>query len=732
MQRTDDTFYIDTFLDVNPKTHLLTTCNLSPESVDFSMEAFDFVLNALPKVRVVEENGVIKVGGFWAKDLSGDVHKAWGSQRVTNSIFLTLSARSLSFHSFFVVEVLYILDALKNKGKRRTAVKTIEELESAIYDASWLKVAQDNPALPYNMDNIKRRMTATPLSAQEAFIKSYCENTPKLNLKGSIIAAPPGTGKTLAGFFLGEALDKDVMVFIVPKNSTETIWEATINKFYKRVPSYWISTSKAGPTGKEDVIICHYESLERLLPIAHKLTRKNSLLWLDESHHFNEATASRTQNFIALNKAMDANDTVWASGTPLKAIGNEAVPVLSTIDPLFTKEVQGAFVGIFGATKGRALDIFAHRLSKIMFRPEKSETIVSEVEDYTLKLKPDNWQEFTLDAVTAKVKAFVMERLAHYKEEMPRITTQVNADIERFKQYYRKDEELLNDLRAYERYITQMHRRFNFDDHRDWIPWCKRFEKHFEVFMSNEEIKAFRKYIAVYKYVVLVVRGEALGLIVTRIRINAVKAMVPHVPWKKIIDDAEKKVLIFTNYVEVLETVTSHVKALGYEPVSVYGKNNNELTQTKRRIVKAPRINPVVATYKSLSSAVEMIECNVEVFMDVPFRDYIFTQARGRIDRVGQDAKLHYITVLMDTGNLNNITKRSMDIMKWSKEMVDSMMGVNVEEEVSLESLDRELMVTEEVLENYSVTELTKKDVWYQPLFDIPSSYFHSGVRYGG
>ncbi|QAX96243.1 hypothetical protein [Vibrio phage vB_VmeM-Yong XC32] len=734
--QSDAPFFIDTHADIDPHKFLSTTCGYEAWEIEYACEAIDFILNALPMVRCEEHNNVVRVGGFWARDLNNDVRKEWGSQRINNSIFIDLSARQLVFHSFFAVEVLYILEVLK-KRQTKTSNSAIEEMSRAIYENTWIKKAQERSPLSINWSAISRDMNVTLLESQRNFIVNYSRYVPKMNLNGMMLAAPPGTGKTIAGFSFSLAMSADITIFAVPKNSLTEVWEETIKTRFKKKQKYWISTRGDNPTGKEKYIICHYESLQKLVDIAPRLASKNVVIWLDESHNFNEESSTRTNRFVSLCKQSRAEHVVWASGTPLKAIGKEAVPFLTTTDPLFTEAVRKPFIGIFGSTKARALDILHNRLTKVTFKVEKATVVNNEKEEYVTHIKTKDSHLYTLMQVRQDVKAFVQERNVHYQAEMPEIVRRTQELLSNFETTRKTQEEKVA-YRNYRFMVEEVRKGLNMELHKDWLPLMKRYEKEeIEPTMDMATKKEFRKLISRYKYIVLVIRGEALGLVVTRKRIDAIKSLVAESPFGSIINQSEKKTLIFTSYVDVANAVKDKVKGQGFEPLMVYGSTNLQLTDIMTKLKEDPKANPLIATYASLSTAVPVIECNTVVLCDEAFRVHIRKQAISRVDRLGQDAKVHVVSLLLDTRPDDNITTRSLDIMKWSKEMVDQMLGVDSEDEVeiAMESCYDLLEQTEEweevpSIEGYRVEAepIPEKVVNYSCIFDIPRRYFQEAA----
>lgn len=677
--------YYDPAMDIDPKHYLATVCNLNPTDIEYSCEAFDFILNAFPNIRVTEDRGIVTVGGFWAKNLNTAVHKEWGSLRVNNSIFIELSMRKIVFHSFFAVEILYILNTLKQSKQRQVNDDVLNDLINTIYNETWLRKASESEPLTYNLKELKR-LNTTLLPSQLDFIDNYAIKVPKLNLKGMLLHGKPGTGKTIAGFGFSLAFEFDLTIFIVPKNSVKEVWQATIETRFKKVPKYWVSTNPKPPTGKEEYIICHYESLGRVLKALNQLKAKKVCVWLDESHNMNTEDSGRTKKFLDLVDVTNASACIWASGTPLKAIGKEAVPLLTSIDPLFSESVRKAFIGIYGATKGRALDILNHRLGKLTFKIEKSTVMNLEMEEYAFPIDMPTAEQYTLSNMRLEIKEFVADRVYFHKSEREN----VEKSVQRLLAYVEIEKGLGKNpqYKQYVQYIRLMHKRFDPFNHKELMPICKEFEKEFIYpLLKGEDLKEFKQNISRYKYVSLVIRGEALGFLGQR-RIDCLTEMANSANFTPVIEQAEKKTIIFTPFVSVADALKDKVTKEGYHPLVVYGETNKDLTAIMKTFKDDPKANPIIATYASLSTAVPVIEANLAIMFPTPWRSYIDEQSIARIARLGQDSKVHVVRAGLNTEGAKNLIDRQLDVMKWSKEMVDLMMGEDLGEvELSAEGL---------------------------------------------
>jgi superfamily II DNA or RNA helicase len=171
--------------------------------------------------------------------------------------------------------------------------------------------------------------------------------------------------------------------------------------------------------------------------------------------------------------------------------------------------------------------------------------------------------------------------------------------------------------------------------------------------------------------------------------------MAKHAELSEYIDNSEKKTVIFTSYVEVLEQLQKETSEDGYNPLVVYGATNKNLGSIIQRFERDPDINPLIATFDSLSTAVPLIMANTAIMFNQPFRQHEIEQASARIDRLDQDSPVHFVNVLLDTNGVPNISTRNLDIVEWSRQQVDQIMGnssgldnVSVESRSSMESID--------------------------------------------
>lgn len=209
--------------------------------------------------------------------------------------------------------------------------------------------------------------------------------------------------------------------------------------------------------------------------------------------------------------------------------------------------------------------------------------------------------------------------------------------------------------------------------------------------LSNAQKKVFRDVRSVYKYVALKIQGEALGRILGKERqrcnidilhgLDNSRATCEVLGWldepfsmADIFNNSKAKAIFFTDFVEVVDAAGELFKKAGMKPMLVYGDTNKDLAKILHSVENDPKVNPIVATYKSLSTAVPLVYLDSCVFLSQPFRSYIKEQAEARLDRLGQNNEIMYYNVTLDTGSESNISTRSQDILLWSKEMVLKLM----------------------------------------------------------
>jgi SNF2 family DNA or RNA helicase len=646
----------------------------------------------------------IRILGMKTMDFISETTKLWKTSKITGNMFRKVKTRQIDLHPFFAPDMYYVCKRLLSERRTRINRKAVTEILHQLETHTWMKTAFEPTYKPRLNYKALDRFTVPMLAHQTQFLHTYDEMTTRWHLKGYILGAAPGSGKTLTGIALSECLDSDITICIVPKNSVVSVWADTMGWAFKEKPVFWHSLSGDELKKGYRYYIAHYEQLERLTEFfsGSGFAGKKINILLDESHNLNELKSERTQLFLKLCEITKATDVLWASGTPIKAMGSEVIPVLRTIDPYFDREAEERFRDIYGLSSSRALDILAHRLGYMTFKIDKKEIVGNKVEKFRVDVTLKNGEEYTLAKISDEMSKFVKERLAFYKSNMKMYLDWYQDGL----RFYERTLKSSQDIREFDEYVRTarlLHTSYDPYVHKQEPIFCNAYEKKNILPALPKELKErFKDARSVYKYVNLKVQGEALGRILGKKRTQCNVDMLD--AWKEyyvtdaqtgekfettlidIIDNSVKKTVVFTSYVEVVDKAAEIFKEAGGFPLKVYGETNNELPQIVSTFERDVRCNPLVATLQSLSTAVPLIMANTVVFLNAPFREHEREQATSRVDRLGQTETVQVFDVFLNTGGEPNISTRSLDIMEWSRKQVEAMLGTAGT--AALESLD--------------------------------------------
>lgn len=640
-------------------------------------------------ISVREVNGRITLSGIPVSVMERDIKKLWNTSRIQSHMFLKTSRSQVSFHSFYALEVQFILESILKSTTTLLSRRIITQILTLLHSETWLKETTIEPTSKLDLSTLSL-FHKKPLPHQQRFLGEYDTLTQQYRLNGYYLASDPGTGKTLMNLYLKEALHADVHIVISPKNAVERVWVKSLVEEYKRPRlNYWTSLSSTPPPKDVEFYICHYEQIHRLLAIVPDLKRlgKKIFLTLDESHNMNDLKSMQTQRFVELCLELDIQESTWSSGTPIKAMGAEMIPYLTVTTSDFTVSVAESFKKIFGLSSSRAVSILQHRLGRSMTRVDQSEVRKSQLTEEDLKVTFKNANYFTMESVIDRMRVFVEERTEYYSKNKKLFELNYKEALDHFKTTLKTkaDHEAFT---QYQRFVNMIRKVRDLRAYRDEVQWCNRYEKTRIIPSLPRDMKqSFVQAKSVVKYVHLKIRGEALGKILGRARIECSVELTKNIDYATLLRDATKSTLIFTNYVDALIATEEVTKRLGYKPQVIYGDTNKQLNQILERASKDPSLTPIIATYDSLSTAVPLTFVSNIIMLDHPFRQYIRDQAIARADRLGNDDVVYLYNILLDTGADVNVSSRSMDIQKWYKQQVDLMLGIEDADTPSTESI---------------------------------------------
>lgn len=644
-------------------------------------------------ISVKETDSHIIVNGIPGLRFQKDIYNFWKTSKIANNIFTSVSRSSVKFPKFFAIEVLYILEQLQDSRRTFSGRRTLSKVAEELVKSTWLRnigVTGFSPRVNYKaLDDLN----VTLFQHQLNFLREYDRTTFEYALNGMLMDVAAGGGKTITNYALGHALGADTKVFIVPKNSVFDVWVKTIKMLFKKgIPNYWHSLSGDEPKIGQEYYIVHYDYMDKFLTFVKQNRGSFGKVFvaIDESHNFNEQSA-RTQFLVDICHGLKARDVVHASGTPFKAMGSEAITLLKTVCADFTAEVEVAFRKLFGKEAKKALEILANRIGIVSFKVPKQDIETPGVDYHEVKIALKNGLDYTLTSVRDRMTKFIEERLKYYRDGMKEYEGLYDRCLAMHeKSLARASPIQIREFELYKGYVKTIRKGYDPVTMKDMVMFCNRYElKNIVPSLPDTYRKPFLNVRAIIKYVELKVMGEALSQVLGRMRIQCHLDMLPNMPLDTIIDNALSKTVIFTSYVEVVKELEVLLKAAGYKPLLVYGETNKDLTNIVKQFENDPDANPLIATFKSLSTAVPLTMANTEIFTNSPFRDYERTQTIARVDRIGQKHRCHVHETFLDTGQEPNISTRSKDIMQWSKNQVEAILGVKSPDdlEASLESL---------------------------------------------
>lgn len=654
-------------------------------------------------IEVSESNKYITLHGFNGHGLIDAINKAWGTSKISNNIFHSANYIAVKFHKFFLMDIIYTLEKLIDEPKvpvsRRSLRIAVSKLKELTELRAVFQPGVDNSLIDRNAINLFK---LSPLPWQSEYLDIYSDRLLKYKLKGHLLDAKPGTGKTIASLILMESLKSDTIIVVSPKNAVIDVWKETLDNKYKSIPKYFHSLSGLPPTLGQHVYVIHYEYIPKFLEYLSKVNvgdlGKVGLV-LDESHNFNEINSQRTQSLVELTKKY-VHYSLWMSGTPIKALGKEVIPLLHCIDPLFDEACEKSFAAVFGKNSERALDILANRIG-ILSHTVKKEDVVSDVKlyRYQANVTLKNGDDYTLPVIRLKMKAFIEERSKYYKENMKSFEEDYKYGIELYRNSIKGRSQEIKLLDDYLSKVQTIRKGWDPYTMKDISRYCNTFERTKIIPMLPNDIKkAFRKAKSVYKYVNLTIMGECLGSILGKARTQCnvdiasnlgTMRLIPLnygpdlglMTLDEILTNAKKKTIMFTSFVEVVTTLKAKLMEDQYRPAVVFGETNKDLPKIVESFDKEDAVNPLVATFQSLSTAVPLIMANTIIMLNIPFRDKDYVQAVARAHRKGQTEDVYVIDVLLDTGDVPNISTRSKDIATEAAQMVAKIMGVDIDEE---------------------------------------------------
>ena len=674
---------------------------------------FSGIVNTFTGITAEETNNTIIIHGIDGYDVAKIASRIWKTSVLNAYMFTTIRGTRIEFYKFFAVDVLYIFNRMLDfRGTSSfLPLRKIKEIIDVLKTQTGLKdIDNDNIKGRLNFDRLSL-FHYTPKDYQMDFLKYYNTTLDKYRLNGALLNAAAGSGKTYTSIATMECAGMDKIIVVCPKHALERVWLNDLLKFYKTPPKIWNTTMNTEPDPDTRVYVYHYEAMGKILD--HHVKYFNQFkygLVLDESHNLNDLKAQRTQNWVEICFYSKSRNIIHSSGTPFKAIGSESIPLFKVIDPMFTKKAEENYRKIYGSSAQRGLDILQNRLGIVSFVVKKEQLGLDKPIMETLAIKIPNPTRYTLAAIREDMKAYIEERLRYYKAREDQDIAFYRECLDIFEKAIANDPKEQKAFDLYKSYIKAIQRSNNLSELQVETAYCKKYEFYtISNKLPQDKIKEFRSVCSIIKYLALKIQGECLGNVVGKRRIEAHRAICEHVPFAEICDSTTKKTVVFTSFVDVLEDANNACKKQGLNPILVYGKTNNNLAGMIKTFETDKRVNPLIATFDSLSTAVPLVMADTMIMLNAPFRAYIQEQAISRIHRLNQDTQTKVYQCYLDTGNLANISSRSLDIMSWSQQQVEAITGIK--SPYILNDEDGDVKVSAESIDDSLTLTISKEDV---------------------
>jgi len=562
----------------------------------------------------------------------------------------------------------------------RAFIKLVEVLEFIDKETWYRDVVNFDPKKTikvFNFNKIKKEMKFSILPHQKAAFEKY-EMVKQINhLRGGYIDAAPGTGKTFMSLAITTGLDYKHTIIIAPKSTLEDVWVKSVTKeVFKKPQSYVLLNTKSKKIKNERFIIMHYEYLPKLLEnkyLVNKLKKLNPNIIVDEVHNFNNPFSLRSQSLIKLADKLDTKDIILLTGTPVKMEIKELTTMLFLLDKKFPKAYEW-FKKFYSIYNPVTIDLIKLRFGLYRKRIEKEADILPPLNILEHRVKIKNPERFLLKSVKEEMENYREKRFRELLKDREKL-------YPKFLEYV--EETLKDRLTIKKRYLNYVNIIFKFTSQLKVFPIISKIKKAKEIErkyilkrLSDADKKNFTELAVIIKYPMLKAMGEALGKVVLNRRIECYVEIAKVMNYKELIEFSDKKTLFFSNYIKVCDTVVQKTLENGYNPLRAYGNYIKDLDKTLKLFINGPkRYNPLVATYKTLSTGVRLTVANVLVTLDLPFRSHEFDQTISRIYRIGQDKPSYIFITRLDTGNELNITDRGLFILNLSKSRIEMITG---------------------------------------------------------
>jgi len=669
----------------------------------------------------VPNSNHVRIPSFPVDWFNHKLRKAYGTSRLSKlytPVGWKLFGRSdIVIHKFFLPEFVYLLDTVGGGSGR------VQDIIDSIAFSTWVKdLYSDAPVqTDTDMSRIEKNMNVELFDWQREFIEQYDLKRRRAHLNGELLSFGCGLGKTITALATMESVGCDCVIVLAPKSTLSDVWVDHIQKFYKTKKKFYLVN--VDEPHDADFFIFNYESMDKVEGVMKYISEKKKLgIVVDESHNFLKMKSERTQNLIKLRDDTGCEHVLLQSGTPVKAVGTELMPLLRVLDGFFDEEAESIFKDAFGLNTNIATDVLHARLNLMMVRKKMEDVYkLPEKTSRELAIEIPEGDEYTVTKVKNTLIAYTKERLEYHTKRMPEYKRMWDLCIK----IWDVDKELskTTEYNRWKKIVTKLIKS-GYDPHnkelRADIAWANIYEKDtlIPALPSKKFRDGFKECKSKVKYLDLCIQGEVLGHL-EKLRALMTSAMLAKLDIDGIVSNSLKKVIFFTTYVDTVQMVHARCKELGIKDVLVYGETSKHVNDILDKFRKDRSVRVLVATIQTLATGVTLTEANTVVFCNMPYRSADREQAENRVWRIGQDTECEIIQLRLDTGKTPNLSDRTQEIHDWSKSMTDAIVdGTLNASRVGVEKL----MISDQVFDTDGeyLTDYTGNKV---SVFDVAFSF---------
>jgi superfamily II DNA or RNA helicase len=612
---------------------------------------------------------IIFTGDFSSLPSLGCMSKA--IRYLSDEKVLDIEVENITVNKYFLRELLTELSDYKSdsRDKKSTDVdKLLDMFDNASDLPKCITDLYKNDVVEYDIDAVSDKFVHKAKENQKEFLTKYLDGKKEFGLTGLLLDAAPGTGKTFMSELLVETLEIDFVFVIAPLNTIKTVWMDSIESDYKDQPTHSIIT-ESYTISKYNIV--NYEKIPKMDELITQIPSESKVMIIvDEAHNMTTKESGRVKSLLDSRVFKLASEVLLLSGTPVRSNTEEIdtmIRILNKRVPERELKILVQFYEFVSTTKLKRI-----RYSNMSHRIDKSVLTLPPITVEHLEVRLKNSDDYIMKNVTATMEKYKNERvqlhLSHREEYYKQFLTIVNelTDSKTNNQYLKYVDELYKinkpvsifDLASRVKYLTI------FED------------KYIYPRMSKDEGDHFMDIQSVVKYPWLKANGEALGRVLTPARIQCFSDIAKNISYEDIIAKSNSKVVIFSSYIEVCESICKVLDKKKIKYSYIFGDN----TKSTDRVV-SDFMDPngdtrvMVATYKALGTGVRLTSASTVVMIDIPFRHYIYDQAISRVWRLGQTNNVKLVLPVLYTFNELNLSTRNYDIIDFYNNKVEYMTG---------------------------------------------------------